>query len=410
MGLQTNQGHVLGRDQKLFWVDETVPGTFVKPVTSTDAHAPTHRNPNVLTTSFVPNFKRKDRTDAFMASRDILERIDDKSEHTWSAEGFYVPSGTIDVAPDWGPIILAAMGVQTVNGATSVVYTLNSVQTLKTLSMTRHFAPPAGAIFQEALAGCWVEELGMSFAGGEEPKISASGGAMTYAATGTSTLNGAMVASTTMIVQTADKNSFMTSPSAVGGAGAGARSVVQIDDGSSPQTDAEVTVDSAAPSFTIDTPGSHDDAAVVTPFVPTHTDSGSPIAGINGTFTWDSFGLVLTAFEWTLKNNLKMFDDEAFTRDVTDVIPNLREITGSMTFRVRKDHVVHILNRKEFATRALSLAVSGGSAGTNLAISMPTCEMEFNEVASPQTEEATINATFRALGSSGDDALTITHT
>jgi hypothetical protein len=399
MGLQTSQAHVLGRDQKFYVIKETTPGTFVKATTAASA--------NCITTSFQPNTKRKDRTDAFMASRDIIERITDKEEISWTYDGFYIPSGTKNAAPDIGDMILAAMGVETVN-ANDVTYTLNSSQAMTALSMTRHFSE----IYQESLAGCIVDTMKFTFAGGEEPKVSFGGRAMSYAHTGTSTLNGAMVgATTTMVVQTADKNSFMTNPNAAGTAGLGARSVVQIDDGSSPQTDAEITADAGTGSFTIDTGGTHDDAAAVTPWVPDHSDSGSPIAGIAGTFTWDSFAAKITALEFELSNNLTYNDDEAFAAGMTDAIPNLREITGSMTFRVRQDHVVHILNRRELAVKALALTVGGAAqSGTQLQISMPYCELEFNEVSVPETEEATINATFKALGSSGNDALTIIHT
>lgn len=397
MGLQTSQAHILGRDQKFFVVKEATPGVFVKATTGAAA--------NCLTTSMVPNLKRKDRIDALMASRDVLDRITDKTEHSWSYDGYWCPSGTKDTAPDIGDMVLAAMGVETV-GANSVAYTLNSSQALTTLSMTRHF----DEIFQESLAGCVVDSMRMVFAGGEEPKVSFSGRAMTYASTGRSTLSAAMVASSTMVVQTADANAFITTDSVVGGSGDGARSVVQIDDGSSPQTDAEVIVATSAPSFTISASGSHDDAAVVTPWVPAHSGNGSPIAGISGTFTWDSFAAKITGLDFELKNGIKYDDDQAFTGGMTDAIPNMREITGTMTFRVRQDHVVHILNRNAITARALSLVVGGADqSGTRLAVSMPYCELEFNEVQVPQTEEATISATFRALGSSGNDALVLTH-
>ena len=405
MGLVATQAHVLGRDQKFYVSAESTMGTFVKPTT---AHSC-----NVLTSSFVPNTNRKDRLDALMASRDVTERITGKNEYSWNVEMSWVPPGS-DVEPDFGDMVKAAMGTVT-DGVDEFTYSLNSNQTLTTLSLTRHHAE----IFQEALCGAWVEEMKLTFAGGEEPKVSFSGGAMTYAATGAGTLNGAMAGSaTTMIVQTDEKNMYATNASAAGVAGAGARSVVQIDDGSDPSTDIEVTVDSAAPSFTvtaIDANGA-DDAAAVTPYVPTHTDAGSPISGISGTYTIDdvsdaTFDLVVTGFELTLKNNLKPFDDEAFTANVRDLVPNMRDISGSISFRVRQDHIEHILNRYELDTRAIALAVGGAATShTRLEVSIPTAEILWAEVAIPQTEEATISLPFKALGSSGDDAFTLKST
>jgi hypothetical protein len=400
MGLQSNQSHVLGRDQKFFVIKETTPGTFVKATTAASA--------NCLTTSFVPGVGRKDRLDANLATRSITERITDKEEHSWSYEGFWVPSGTKNTAPDIGDMVLAAMGTETVN-ANDVTYSLASSQQLTTLSMTRHL----NSIFQESLSGAWVEEMKLTAAGGEEPKISFSGGAMSYAATGYSTLNGAMAASaTTMIVQTADKNAFMTNPSAVGGAGAGARSVVVIDDGNDTDNDVEVTAD-AAPSFTVTAIGAAEQAsgATVNPYVPTHTDAGSPINGVSGSLTYDSFSARITGFELTLKNNIKANSDAAIEARVTDVIPGMREVGGSLTFRCRQDHLVHILNRRELTTRALTLNLGGAAqSGTRLVVSIPTLELEWSEVSIPQSEEATISLPFRALGSSGNDEFTLQHT
>jgi len=249
----------------------------------------------------------------------------------------------------------------------------------------------------------------MAFANGEEPKVSASGGAMNYAATGVSTLNGAMGGVTTMVVD--DANFAQTNASAAGGAGAGAASVVKIDADDNSGAGFLVTVDSAAPSFTIEAVATGSDGAAVIPFVPTYSLTGSPISGIAGTFTWDSFAAVLTALEFTLKNNFAPFNDEALTQHVRDAGVGDRIIKGSMTFRVRKDHLIHILNRKAFAAKALSLTVGGAAqSGTRLVVTMGQCEMDITEVQAPESGEATINASFSALGSSGNDALTLMHT
>jgi len=403
MGLQPNQNHVKGTDRKFFLVKETTPGTFVKAATGHSA--------NCEEFNIDPSIERKDRTDSYMASRDVLERITGKSSYSWNYKGMWVPSGTKNVAPDLGDLLLAALGTETVN-ANDVTYATNSSQQLTTLSMTQHFIES----FQESLAGGLVEELKMVFAGGEEPRIEASGIAMTYAATGYSTLNmpgGLTTPWTTMVVQTVDKNGFATNASAVGGAGAGARSIIQINDGSSPATNVEVTVDSSAPSFTITSAtNDHDDAAAVTPWVPTHTvASASPVSGINGTFTHAAFSAVLTGFEFTLKNNIKAFNDEAFTQHLRDGIPNMREITGNLNFRIRRDHLIHILNRKDFATVAIACAVGGAAqSGTRLEIDMPQVEVGWSAVQVPQVEEATISLPFKALGASGNDAITLKHT
>jgi hypothetical protein len=407
MGLQANQNHVLGARQKFFQVKEATPGTFIKAATGHSA--------NCLTTSFVPNVGRKDRLDAYMPSRTVTERITGTEEHSWSYEGHWIPSGTKNIAPDIGDMVLAATGSETVN-ANDVTYALTSSQQITTLSMTRHFQE----IFQEALAGAWVEEMKWNFAGGEEPKVSFSGGAMSYAATGYSTLDAEMTTPwTTMQVQPEDLNLFMTNPNAAGSAGQGARSVVKIDDGSDPYTDIEVTVDNEDATFTVTAGGTDDQAddAAVTPYVPTHTDLGSPITGVTGAYDiWDvtpaNFTAKITAFEFTHKNNFKPNSDQAFAARVTDVIASgMREVTGSMTFRVRQDHIEHILNRRQLATRQMRVLAGGAAqSGTSLDITFPACELLWSEAQVPQTEEATINVPFKALGTgTGNNEYTIVH-
>lgn len=416
MGLQASQAHVLGEQQKLFAMVETTPGTFLKPTGTPTAAASAgiERHPNCITTTMVPNIARKDRTDAYMASRDVLERITGKSEHSWSYEGYYVPSGTKNRSPDVGPFLVASGMTETVN-ANDVTFSQHSNQTISTLSLTRHFQE----IWQEAMAGCVVDTWSLEFAGGAEPMFKASGRAMSYAATGTGTTNGAIApAATTLVLTAAGTNAldcqaspYGTNPPTAGNPATGARSVIKINDGSSPDSDIEVIVCSSAPSFTTTamTNGS-DSGAAVTPYVPTHTNLGSPISGTAGTFTWDSFAIRPTAVAINYNNTMIYNDDEAFQPGMSDAIPTIREITGSMTFRVRQDHAIYILDRKQFAVRALSLTVGGADqSGTRLVVSMPYCEGEYNEVGAPQNGEATINYTFKALGSSGNDAITLTH-
>jgi len=419
MGLQTNQAHINGHEQKLFVMVETTPGTFLKPSATVTAAGSVGivRHPNCHTTSMVPNVERKDRLDAYMATRDPVERITGKSEHSFSVEMYYCPSGTKDRSPDAFPFIVASGFTETVN-ANDVTMTQHSNQTVSALSITRHFQE----LLQEAMAGCVVDTWSLEFAGGEEPMFKASGRAMTYAATGKGSLDAATADPwTTMLLQPDENNLMGTSADASGGAGLGARSIIQINDGSAPATDVEVTVTSAAtaavPSFTITTTTTNqDDDAVVTPYVPTHGNLGSPIAGTSGTLSLDDSGdnattIRPTAVAINYTNTMTYNDDEAFQPGMTDAIPTIREVNGSITFRVRQDHIEHILNRQEHATRALTLTVGGAAeSGTRLVISLPYCEMEYNEISAPQNGEATVSATFKAIGSSGNDVISLVHT
>jgi hypothetical protein len=384
MGISSE--HIVGRNQKFFVKKETSAGTFIKPI-ATDAMA-------VLTTSMVPNIMRKDRTDAYQASRDVIERITGKSEYSWAVDAYYVPSGTKNVAPNCGPFLEALFGTETVN-ANDVTYSQSSSQTLNTLSLVRHFQD----FYMGTMWGCLVDGMTFKMAGGEEPKIHFEGRGMGYTPTGFSTLNGAMAASTTMIVQTVDANMFDVN------------SVVKIGSDDNSGAGYKVTVSSAAPSFTIEAAATASNSDPVIPFVPTWTDAGVPMTGITGSLTWDSLAFVITSFELSVKAGLKFHDDTAYQQNLSDAVPGFFEITGQIGLRMRKDHIIKLVDRKAFATKALAV-VGGGAAqsGTRVEIDLGQCEMEFAEVAVPEAEEATVTIPFKALGSSGNDAITWKHT
>jgi hypothetical protein len=176
MGLGTSRAHVLGREQQSFAVIENTNAQFTEPKTVDSLG---------LRLLFTPNVPRKNYISAYMASRDTVERITQKSEHSWTAEGHYIPSGTKNVPPDCGDMIATAMGLETI-GTNDVSYTCTSVQALDTMSLIGF----GQDILMQAMAGCFIDEMTISCAGGDEPRIKFSGSGADYAATGYTTATG----------------------------------------------------------------------------------------------------------------------------------------------------------------------------------------------------------------------------
>lgn len=380
---------VLGERQQFFVNPEGTAGTFAKPA-ATDAMA-------VKTTKFTPGGpKRKDRKDAYQATRGITERITGKTERSWAVDAYYVPSGTKNTAPDCGPFLEAMFGTETVN-ANDVTYSQSSSQTLKTLSLVRYFQ----AWFMEAMWGCIPELMTFKATGGDEPMIHFEGRGMGYAATGYSTLNGAVAASADIIVQTADKFSFNEG------------SVLKVGDQDNSSAGYEVTDASSAPTLTVETTLSEDSGEAVIPFVPTWTDAGVPLTGIGGTLTWDSLAItaIVTDLELSVKANNRYYDDVALQQHLTDASPGYFDITGKLGLRMRKDALVKILDRQAFATKALALVMGGAAqSGTRLEVDAGQCELDFSDVEVPEEGPAKITLPFKALESSGNDAFTWKHT
>jgi hypothetical protein len=196
-----------------------------------------------------------------------------------------------------------------------------------------------------------------------------------------------------MVVQTADAYAFATN------------SMIQI--GTTPVV---VTADSSRPSFTVDASVTENDASEVIPYAPTEVTAGSPIAGIAGSVTYDSDFLYVTGLEVSLKNNFRPLDDVALAEYPPDFVPGFREVTGNITLRARKDWVVHVANRLEYSTQALTV-VLGSVAGAKLTISVPYAELDYSAIDVPAGDgEVVLTLPFVALGSSGEDELALTFT
>ena len=376
-----NSDHALGRTRTVFAKVETAFKTFLKPA-ATDAI-------KVLECKIGYKQERKDREDS-RQTRSLVERITGRKEITWSLEGYLIPSGTAATPPDMGVLIKAAMGVQTI-GAT-VVYSLAETQSgLDPLSISE----ATTSVLGRACFGAWTDKMTLKVSGADDPMIGFEGRACGYIQTGTSTANGAGVATTALIVQTADISNFQVG------------SVLQI---GAAQTNRQVTVKSGA-NLTLDSVATWSDTDAVIPYVPAETTIGSPIAGINGSITIDAVTLPITAFELTLENGIKAVDDEAFADAPTDFIVGWRKVTGNISVRARKDMILHIGKRvQDIATTRDLVVVFGTGTGTRFQVDIDRAEMEFGDLEIPRADEATYTLPFTALATSaGGNEFTLTH-
>lgn len=379
MGL--TQNHALSRTRKFFAVTEATAGTWDEPAGADAA--------KVMKCDISAERTRNLREDS-RATRSALERIQGRGTVSWSVEAEVIPSGSAGTPPDLHPMYKAAMGSYANTPATSDAYTLANSQTPDTLTLLRHMTD----VLSESAWGCWVDEMTLSVQGGETPKVKFAGGGMGYVLTGTSTLNGAMSGSTTMVVQTADGYAFATN------------SLIQIGSTSG----IVVTADSSRPSFTTDGSVTESNGAAVIPYAPTETTAGSPIAGISGSVTYDSDAVNVTGLEVSLKNGFRPLDDEALEEYPSDFVPGFREVTGNITLRARKDWVVHVANRLEYSTQALTV-VLGSTAGSILTVSVPYAELDYSAIDVPAGDgDVVLTLPFVALGSSGEDELALTFT
>ncbi len=371
--------HVLGREGKFFATVETVYGTRVKH-TATDAV-------KMLNVSFDFQHERIPRMDT-RNTRSLLERIAMRKSVKWSAEGYLIPSGSAGTPPDIHPLLLRVFSGYVNTGSTSDVYSLANSQTALE-SLTLSWGDYA-ELYSQAIAGAIVDRLTINTSESQEPRLKWEGMGANMYHTGTSTLNGAMSGSTTMVVQTVDGDNFE------------AGSLVKVDN-TVGTNGLQVTVDSARPSFTVDASVTESDASTVVPYLPSETTAGSPLAGTAGSLNIAVTGgpgaanIPITEFECTIANNVNMIQ-EALTEYPTDYTLPYREVTGSFTFRARKDLIIYLANRKH--NRDADVAVTiGNAAGRRLVIDLPKIVFDLAPLEIPSELEAIVRMPFVALSS-----------
>ena len=378
----TSTDHALGRNLRFFSVIESAPGGAY----GTDGQEALAGGDaaKVLSSSIEFTVARNPRMDA-RASRAVLERITGKQEISWSCESYLLPKS--GAAPDIDPLIRAAMGGTF--GSPSDGYSLSNVNALPTVRIAR----TADGVFREDLFGAWVEEMSISASGGEEPKISFSGGAMNYALTGTGTCASSGVTTTSLPLVTGDGVNFMVG------------SCIDVNGGST-----IVTAKTAADTLTVKVGSYANDEAIIPETYAETTSAQPPVNGIGGSLSLGGTEIPITGIEFTMTNGIKPFSDQALTKGTEDFVAGYRTCSGTVTVRARKDLI------KRFTQRYVQLAAAGDPAFTgqsadfeilvefgNVAsqvvdLNILNAELDFGAIDVPEAEEAILNIPFTALG------------
>ena len=380
MGATTD--HALGRNLRFFCKKEAAAGGAYG-TASQEALAGADAA-KVLSSSMEFTVTRNDRMDA-RGTRSIQERITGKQEVSWSCESYLLPAGGT-TAPDIDPLIEGAMG-GAFGTPTAKTYKLTDTNALPTVHMSR----TANDVFREDLFGCWVEEMSISASGGEEPKISFSGGAFNYVLTGTGTTEGTGSSATSLVTESGNGVNFMVG------------SVISFNS----LADKIVTAKSTD-TLTIAS-SSWSDAQAITPTTYTETTAGNPLNGIGGSLTLNSVTLPVTAFDVTVTNGVKPLSDAAFEKGTSDFIAGYRSVKGNISVRARKDFIKSLAQRYVQTTATAGPSFSsvpirvdlGSVSGKQVVVFVDTAELDFAAIDVPEAEEAILNIPFTALATSG---------
>lgn len=368
------QLHGLGYNQQYYAEVESTYATFVRP-TATGAF-------NALSVSIERKQAQRPRRDNRGVRGDYELVLGDR-EVTWSVKGLVIPSGTAGTAPDMGALYMLAMGASANSPATSETYSHSSTQGAHG-SITLH---RWSDVLMEAATGCFCEDFKIAISGSDEPTVEFSGIAASYVMTGCSTLAAAMVATDQMNVVDNESSAFMTN------------SIVQI--GADTNSGVGYLISDDSDPFTIQSSISASNGADVLPYAPTPTLAGSPANGISGSFSLDATTIVpVTAFEYNVKNNMNAHR-YALNPTVGDYTEGYREVTGSITIKLRRDQVHHLGRRLNAITTARDIAVViGDTAGSICTINVDRARFDGSAINFPDSgEEADVQIPWRALAS-----------
>lgn len=346
MGIE--QQHVRAHERSFFAMAQTDLDTMVRAASAGAV--------KILTFSAEYDQARSERKHN-RATRGRRGAVSGQRTISWSLEKELIPSGAAGTAPDDQEFWQSAFGTETVNGGTSVVYSLSTTQAMQLLSI--HDYHPAGVM--QSLIGAWVDTLKIAGSGADPLKVSMTGGARRLVQTGRTTVDGAVTTSATVVVD--DEYQIEVD------------SIVQVGANTNTSTGYRVTAN-AAGSLTLEATLSVADAAAVVPFAPAETTAGTPLAGIDGSLTVLGAACPVTAWEVEVNNAMIPHDGEYGAVHVSDVSPGWRQVSGTFTFRLRRDLIGILSTRKnsDFAAQAVTI-VCGGTAGRTLTISMPQVEL-----------------------------------
>ncbi len=152
-----------------------------------------------------------------------------------------------------------------------------------------------------------------------------------------------------------------------------------------------------------------DSGTIVRGWLPTGTEVGDPVENRAGVAKLDGSAFPIQTMDCSIADAPKFLDDEISDSDyITDYAETERSVSGTVSIYFRQDDVHYFYDGINNASVALSMVI-GSTAGSIITIAMPTCSMSVPEVAD-QDPTVALSMPYQALGSSGEDSISIVYT
>jgi len=377
------------RDLEVFVVPETVKGTLVAP-SAGDFIIPAGMPAINQTPAFTPS-------EEIANTRDVLDMFQDRNPPAdWSIQIYCRPSGAAGTAPMEDALLEALFGTKTVVGSTSVTYSQAilkpSVSIWIRFNHTMRF-----------VAGATVSKMAMNPATKGGFMIDLSGQGMQSGVVGTQDLAaGITISDTTFEVDDASLYS-------VGGlvefynVSAGT-----VDDNTTGYVISAVnTTTNIITTSTIGSGFSIDD--ICRPFLPTGTTVGDPLENRQVVASVNSLTTNVKKFDVSYDDPCIYQEDEITASGYPeDYVEDVRKISVGLTILFRQNDAKYFVDNNAGTEVPLSLVV-GTVAGSILTVSIPKAKISV-PVVTDSAPTVSLDMTAEALGTSGEDSLTMAFT
>lgn len=378
------------REQELFIVKETTAGTLVPPTAASyviaagEVPAP-NQQPSFTNSSEVRN------------TRGLRNRFQDKTgAGDWSIPLYVTPSGAAGTAPQEDVLMECLFGTKTVNGGTSVVYSLANTKPSFSMWLKKDHT-----VFWAK--GCTVNSFKVMDETKDGAKMEFSGQFMRTGQAGTDTLDGA-AATTDTVISVDDAKKF-----SVGSFVEFVESGVTYNNTNAGY---EITAVSVSGGTVTITPGLEtdlDDASTIQGWLPTGTEVGSPIEARTGAVTIDTVAFAHNSFELNISDEVKYLDDEITTDGYPDTyVEDTRSVSGTTSLYFRQEDVKYYYDGQNNTEKAIAFSI-GTAAGSIL-----TFDMAVNIFDVPSLENVSptlaLRMNYTSLETNGNDEITATYT
>lgn len=379
----------LPREELIWVVKETTTGTLAEPVAA-DMVLPIE--PVVM--KQMPEQIEDNQT---RNSRSRFSLIQGRTlPGEWQIKAYIKPSGSLGVTGELDTLMTCAMGVETVNASTSVVYTFSSSTALPTFSLWRklghHFYVARGCIVNKVKFEVSGKDIGMATFSGQFME-------MTQFSEDTVGVGGIDGSATTLPVT--NGNRFYVPASTT------VPYFIKVDTEVMKVTGRSgnnLTVVRAQKSTVA---AAHLAAATVTAWTPGTAETGSPVHGKFGAVTVDAVTTVLLDVSIDLETGGKIYTDEKDGSIVGNSIgtPGKRKVSVSSTKYLRvgdnRDFEDALL-RTNFAM----IVNLGDTAGRIVRFTCPTAQKAPPDLSGG--DEVTSAQTWNAIATTGDAEFTVT--